>query len=84
MTEQPFTDEDLKRLRTFIQYDEGAYLRKAVQALLARLEAAELLSREITNIHGHSGPGNWKNIIECQLCKQIKAWRQVSGKQKGE
>ena len=73
-----FDDEDLERLKEridFVGMTEGDIL-----ALLARLEAAEVLSNEIANIHGHSGPGDLNEVIECQLCPKIKAWRKACGK----
>ena len=81
-----FSDEDLRRLKelTYMAKQTNGKVSfpnvENMMALISRLEAAEILSNEIANIHGHSGPGDWNDVLECQLCPAIKAWRKAAGK----
>lgn len=72
----PFTDEDLKKFKERVKrceeniYPAFSFSIKSSKALLARLEAAEVLSTCLSN-HEDLDP------VEMT---EIKNWRKVSGK----
>lgn len=81
--EQRFTDEDLKRLKERIA--TRPVLRRVYQldALLARLEAAEgLLNLYLPRHHpAHKERlGQTIDLNHCFYCKAFYAWRRVVGK----
>lgn len=65
----PFTDEDLERLKFANTF--GFYVEYAdIQALIARLEAAEIVADEMTRV---------ENLYESEV-DHIKEWRKAAGK----
>lgn len=76
--------EDLERrfknnpIKTIV--DELLAAAEGIHALKNRLKLSEVLSQELANINGHSGPGRWTDVIECQLCPKIKAWKEAAEK----
>lgn len=68
-----FTDDDLKRWNGCIWREPGIVRDLSVtefKALLARLEAAEAITKDFVE-HG---------VLQCRPCmKRIEAWRKVKG-----
>lgn len=79
MTEQRFTDEDVRRLKEQAEreWENPVELSPAeTKALLARLKAAENVRRFIPHSHGDV----LYDVHGCMKCDADRAWRQVLGK----
>lgn len=72
-----FSDDDLKRLKIGACDPRLINTVEMVQALLARLEAAERIMRAEHN--DDSGTMS-RCISPCELCEAMEAWRKASGK----
>ncbi len=69
-----FTNDDLKRLKEYIENNpEPSEWFEAQKALLARLEAAEKLCDHDTDQCEEEGMG-------CYRCRLTKIWRKAAGK----
>lgn len=74
-----FTDKDLKRFKSWIDdcYESDKFYCRTseIEALIARMEAAELCL-EIPHMKHTEG----NDDMECTFCSRYKAWRKVTGK----
>lgn len=75
-----FTDEDLTRWTTRALRDEWFIVRsKTTLALLARLEAAELITQR-HNIEHHPYSHDYEmDEKKCEECRELKAWLKSKG-----
>ena len=75
-SQTPFTDDDLKRLKEDIRLSTTVIDSVDLQALLARLEAAEKTCIDLGHIivHCNHKPEGWDR---CE--KSFKAWRKTKG-----
>jgi len=76
-----FTDDDLKRLKERQTNDLLNLNREGIDinALLARLEAAELCADK-THFHFFRSKGDYPNEMERELGESGEAWRKTAGK----
>ena len=70
-----FTDDDLKALRKLSNEEDTIY-GFSVCALLARLEAAEIIANEALIDHGSAH----QLMTPCKICPLLIPWRKAAGK----
>lgn len=74
-----FTDDDLKRWKSQ-PYSYAPECEDELLALLARLEAAEVIADRHNIEHSPLQHDYIKDEKRCSECRELKAWRKVTGK----